>query len=149
MLFEHSHRLLAGTVALLTIGLAVSLWPDRRLRTLGIVAVVLVLLQALLGGLTVILRLPLLVRVAHLAMSQAFFATVLYLSYRTRAKATEVSPADLSSSVRGWLLVAAMASYLQLLLGAFVRHTGSGLACKTSILLCEGRAWPDFGPGCR
>jgi len=146
VLFEHSHRLLAGSVALLTIGLLFKLWPDERLRTIGIVAVVLVILQAVLGGLTVVLRLPLLVRVAHLAVSQAFFATVLYAAYRTRAS-QEPERVPISPAARGWLLVAALAAYVQLLLGAFVRHTGSGMACKTSVLLCDGQAWPDFGPG--
>jgi heme A synthase len=148
VLFEHSHRLLAGAVALLTVALAVKLWPDRRLRVLGIVAVALVLVQALLGGLTVLLRLPVLVRVAHLGVSQAFFATVLYLAYRTRdASVAEADAPAISTRARGWLLVAAVATYCQLLLGAVVRHTGSGMACKTSVILCEGQAWPDFGPG--
>jgi heme A synthase len=148
VLFEHSHRLLAATVSLLTVILAVRLywlWGDSPLRAAGITAVGLVLLQGFLGGLTVLLRLPLLVRVAHLGVSQAFFATVLYIAYQTRAQTTARVP--ISVSARSWLLVAALAAYLQLLLGAFVRHTGSGLACKTSVILCEGQAWPDFGPG--
>jgi heme A synthase len=148
VLFEHSHRLLAGAVALLTVVLTVRLWPVERLRSAAIVAVVGVLLQAVLGGLTVLLRLPLLVRVAHLGVSQAFFATLLYIAYETRAGASDRNErAPLSVAARGWLLVAACATYLQLLLGAFVRHTGSGLACKTSVLLCQGQAWPGFGPG--
>jgi heme A synthase len=146
ILFEHGHRLLAGTVLILTVALAVKLWPDPRLRTPGIVAVALVVFQALLGGLTVILQLPLLVRVAHLAMSQAFFATVLYLAYRTRER-EGLAQQPISIGARGWLLVAAVAVYCQLLLGALVRHTSSGMACDDSALLCKGRAWPDFGPG--
>jgi heme A synthase len=148
ILFEHSHRLLAGTVALLTVALAVKLWPDTRFRALGIAAVALVLLQALLGGLTVLLQLPLLVRVLHLAVSQAFFATVLFLAYGTRPDldTAAIAPA-ISSGSRVWLLIAALAAYAQLLIGALVRHTGSGMACETSVVLCKGQAWPDFGPG--
>ena len=146
ILFEHGHRLLAAAVTLLTVALAIRLWSVPSLRVAGIVAVLLVLSQALLGGLTVLLRLPLLVRVAHLAVSQAFFATVLYLAYQTRA-ATDAAAAPISVRARRWLAVAAAVTYVQLLLGALVRHTGSGMACKTSVLLCEGKAWPDFGPG--
>jgi heme A synthase len=149
VLFEHSHRLLAGAVVILTVVLAVRLWNDARLRTPALIAVSLVLVQALLGGLTVILRLPLLVRVAHLAVSQAFFATALYLAYQTRAASTEqpAGPSTISPGARRSLLIAALAVYAQLLLGALVRHTGSGMACETSMPFCKGSWWPDFGPG--
>jgi heme A synthase len=149
VLFEHSHRLLAGTVMILTVVLAVRLWHDPRLRTPTLIAVALVLVQAVLGGLTVILRLPLLVRVAHLAVSQAFFATALYLAYQTRAEGAAQPPGPPTTSTAGRrsLLIAALAVYAQLLLGALVRHTGSGMACETSMPFCKGRPWPDFGPG--
>ena len=143
VLFEHSHRLIAATVATLTAVLAFRLWPlGGLLRRLGLLALGLVLAQALLGGLTVLLHLPLLVRVAHLATSQAFFCTILGIAFATRPSA----PAPLTSRVpvaaRRFVGVAALAVYLQLILGAFVRHTGSGLACKTSVLLCDGAFWP-------
>src|SRR5581483_4493382 len=63
ILFEHGHRLIAASVATLTVVLAVRAFGDRRLRGLALAAAGLVLAQALLGGLTVLLRLPLLVRV--------------------------------------------------------------------------------------
>jgi heme A synthase len=42
--------------------------------------------------------------------------------------------------------LAALAVYVQILLGAFVRHTSSGLACANGIPLCQGRWWSDWGP---
>src|SRR5580692_8875172 len=80
VLFEHGHRLIAASVAALTTVLAVRTFSDRRLRGLSLLALGLVLAQALLGGLTVLLKLPLLVRVLHLATSQAFFAAILLLT---------------------------------------------------------------------
>ena len=54
--FEHTHRLIASTVGLLTIILAVWLWlvdPRRWVRVLGVAAVAAVILQGVLGGLRV------------------------------------------------------------------------------------------------
>lgn len=148
ILLEHGHRLVAATVATLTVVLAYRCFGDRRLRALGLSAAALVLVQAILGGMTVLLKLPLLVRVLHLATSQAFFATLLVLAVRV----LQVSrPAQAVSNGLRWparrgVLLAAGAVYLQLLLGAVVRHTGSGMACP-GLLACDGSAWPSFGPG--
>jgi heme A synthase len=145
VLFEHGHRLAAATVALLTASLAVLVFlrrRDRTLRALAALAVALVLVQAALGGITVVYKLPLLVSTGHLATSMAFFSTVIYLAHRLR-------PAERPPAAAGprWLVgAAALATYAQLVLGAFVRHTGSGLACNTRLPLCDGVLWPSFGP---
>jgi heme A synthase len=153
VLFEHGHRLIAASVATLTVVLAVRTFSDSRLRPLSLLALGLVLVQALLGGLTVLLRLPLLVRVLHLATSQACFAAILVLTARViqlgseGGSGTPKALATLSSGASRALGFAAAAVYLQLLLGALVRHTGSAMACQ-SALLCDGRLWPaGFGPG--
>ncbi len=145
VLFEHGHRLAAATVALLTVSLAVLVFRrrrDRSVRAMAVVAVVLVLVQAALGGITVVYKLPLLVSASHLATSLGFFSTVIYLAYRLR-------PAELPRAApgrRGLVGAAALATYGQMVLGAFVRHTGSGLACNTRLPLCDGVLWPSYGP---
>src|SRR5687768_10513304 len=61
ILYEHGHRLIASTVGFMTIILAVWIWrADQRpwMKTLGFVALGAVILQGLLGGLTVLLLLP-------------------------------------------------------------------------------------------
>ena len=70
VLVEHSHRLAAGTVVILTLVLAAMLREPtdaalRPLRPFGWLAVGLVFVQALLGGITVLLRLPTPVSTAH------------------------------------------------------------------------------------
>ena len=70
VLVEHSHRLAAGTVVILTLVLAGLLTATRdaalrRLRPFGWLAVGLVFAQALLGGITVLLRLPTPISTAH------------------------------------------------------------------------------------
>ena len=148
VLFEHGHRLIAAAVASMTCVLAVRTFSDRRLRPLSLLALGLVLVQALLGGLTVLLKLPLLVRVLHLATSQAFFAAILVLTARLIQAAGQTSETiPIPAGTRRALGIAAVAVYAQLLLGALVRHTGSALACR-SVLTCDGRLWPSgFGPG--
>ena len=128
--FEHGHRLIAGTVALLTWALAWGLWKkDERpwVRGLGLAAAAGVLLQALLGGLTVLLKLPAPVSIAHACLGQAVFCLLL-----AAAQATSPwfrAPAERTGGAL-WRLGAAAAAlaYLQLFLGAVVRHTGLGLA---------------------
>src|SRR5262245_1879863 len=59
--YEHGHRLIASTVGLLTIGLVVWLWrvePRRWVRRLGLAALAAVILQGVLGGITVLYFLP-------------------------------------------------------------------------------------------
>jgi len=145
ILFEHGHRLAALTVALLTVALAVLVFRAGRppaIRRMAVLAVALVLFQALLGGITVILGLPLLVSSSHLATSMAFFSTLIWLAHRLRP----AEPSRLPPGPRALVGVAALATYLQLVLGALVRHTSAGLACNTGIPLCDGRLWPPGGP---
>ena len=70
--YEHGHRMVATTVGLLTIVLAVWLWRAERrrwLRNLGLIALAAVIAQGVLGGLTVLFLLPKPVSIAHAAMS--------------------------------------------------------------------------------
>jgi heme A synthase len=144
VLYEHGHRLAALAVALLTVGLAVLVFrgpPDRTSRRMALGAVGLVGLQASLGALTVIYRLPLLVSASHLAVSLAFFCLIVALAHRLRPGGPDAPPRP-----RTLVRLALGAVYLQAVVGGLVRHTGSALACGTDLVLCEGRLWPDWGP---
>jgi protoheme IX farnesyltransferase len=149
VLVEHSHRLAAATVVILTLALAALLTAtrDARLRPLrpfGWLAVGLVVVQALLGGITVLLRLPTPVSTAHTATSLLFFLTLLYVAVRSRAApapTTGTPPPQLARMA----LVAAVAVFFQMVLGGLVRHSGAALAC-TDVPLCRGSLWPDAHP---
>src|SRR5262249_39124281 len=68
LFWEHGHRLVAASVGLLTIGLAVCLQIREKrpwVRRLGWIALAGVIAQGLLGGLTVKMNLPLVVSAAH------------------------------------------------------------------------------------
>jgi heme A synthase len=147
VLFEVGHRYIAGTVSVLTLALAVCMWRlGGWRRDAGVLAFCLVITQALLGALTVWLKLPLVVRVAHLAVSQAFFASVVWTVFATRTP--PAATATVTPGTRSLAAFAAVTVYLQLLLGAFVRHTGAGLACNASVLYCSGSSlWPAAQAG--
>jgi protoheme IX farnesyltransferase len=150
VLVEHSHRLAAGTVVILTLALAVMLatsaTPEhRRLRPFGWLAVVLVFVQALLGGITVLLRLPTPISTAHTATSLLFFLTVLYIAARSRPASALGAPAPLPPAAITLALLSAVALYFQMVLGGLVRHSGAALAC-TDVPLCRGAIWPVAHP---
>jgi len=134
VLFEHGHRMVAGTVALLTIGLALWAWrrePRRYVRMLALSAVLLVIVQAVLGGLTVLLLLPLALAVSHAACAQAFFCLTVALALITNPRWESYHRV---ASSEDWPRLPALAAlttaivYCQILIGAVMRHMGAGLA---------------------
>jgi cytochrome c oxidase assembly protein subunit 15 len=150
--FEHSHRLIAATVGMLTVVLA--LWLARReqrrwVRRLGGLAVGAVVAQGLLGGLTVLLFLPPAVSVAHACLAQTFFCLVVTLAVVTSPRWKDRAPESLSvafasNPVARIGAAAAALVYLQLLVGAVMRHTKAGLAIP-DFPLALGRLVPPLG----
>lgn len=121
--YEHVHRLIASGVGALTVILAFFLWRAKKLRLLGVAAVVLVLIQGLLGGLTVLYGLPDIVSVAHGVTAQAFLVLTVLISFLLSSEAREENKKLFQVGLVATLLV-----FLQLVLGAFMRHSESGLA---------------------
>lgn len=145
--YEHGHRMIAGVVGILTMILGLWLWrsePRVWVRRLGAAAVVAVLAQAGLGGLTVIFLLPTAVSVAHAGLAMAFFSITSALALVTSSSwHGKVEPAPTGPGVPLPRLAAltTLAVYAQILAGAVVRHTGSGLACP-DFPLCNGAVVP-------
>jgi heme A synthase len=143
VLVEHSHRLVASTVSLMAAILMIAAWVsakrtgDKKLAWLATGAFGLVLTQATLGGLTVLLRLPPVVSTAHLAVSQLFFLSLIYIAFRAQNDGRAPLPAKVQRMTAwGMGLV-----YVQMIVGAAMRHLGAGLAC-TDLPLCQGQLWP-------
>lgn len=121
--YEHSHRLLGALVGFLTLGLAAALWPQGgRLRALGLVAVVAVVTQGIVGGLRVVLLTDALAMV-HGPLAQAFFALVVALALVTSARMARPAPV-LDGATRGLTLASALLVYLQIVFGALLTHAG-------------------------
>lgn len=136
--YEHGHRLIASTVGFLTIILAVWVWkqdPRRWLKRLGAGALVAVIAQGALGGLTVLFFLPDAISIAHAGLAEIFFcltvAVALFTSPRWIAGygRSPSEPAGVDDLTLGRIATATtILIYAQILLGATMRHTGAGLA---------------------
>jgi cytochrome c oxidase assembly protein subunit 15 len=150
--FEHTHRLIASVVGLLTVILAV--WLQRRedrrwVRRLGWAALAMVVAQGLLGGLTVLLLLPTAVSVAHACLAQTFFCIVVTLAVVTSPRFRDRAPRSFSASFAANRLARLAAwvtglVYAQLLIGAVMRHTKAGLSIP-DFPLALGRLVPPLG----
>lgn len=131
--WEHGHRMIAGTVGIMTVLLA--LWIQfgkkcARIKKLGWIAVAAVILQALLGGLTVILLLPPAVSIFHACLAQTFLCILVAIAFFLRPDpAGPAAPAQSQPSafLFRFSVLTFAAIYLQLILGAVVRHTSGGV----------------------
>ena len=130
--YEHSHRLIGSTVGLLTVSLAVSLWladPRRWVRGLGLVAVVAVIIQGVLGGLRVVL-LQHHLAILHACLAQAFFALLVSLAVVTSRFWQDAAAAPRlvdGVRLRAAALTTAFLIYAQTVFGALLTHTGTRL----------------------
>jgi len=148
--YEHGHRLIASTVGFLTIILAVWTWkvePRRWIRRLAFAALGAIILQGLLGGLTVLLLLPAPVSVGHAGLAQLFLcATVSLALFTSRSWLTTQPPVD-DGRLRRMALVTTLLVYAQILLGATMRHTEAGLAIPDFPLAFGGIVPPVWNAG--
>jgi cytochrome c oxidase assembly protein subunit 15 len=149
IVYEHGHRMVASVVGMLMVILAIWLWlkePRRWVKQLGLVALLAVITQGILGGITVLLLLPTAVSVSHAALAQTFFCLTICLALFTSTE-WQQSPAKVEDSHRPSLHVLTVATtavvYVQLLLGAVMRHTKSGLAIP-DFPLAFGGLLPPF-----
>jgi cytochrome c oxidase assembly protein subunit 15 len=129
--YEHSHRLIASTVGFLTIIMAGWTWwieSRRWVRRLGFAALGAVILQGLLGGLTVLFFLPPAISIGHAALAQIFFCLTLTLALVTsHGWKTAKAPVD-DVMLRRIAGATTALIYTQILIGATMRHTHAGLA---------------------
>ena len=142
--YEHLHRLVASTVGFLIVVLAIWLWraePRRWVRRLGYLALAAVITQGILGGITVLWYLPDPISIAHASLAQIVFCLTTTIALVTSAgwkrgyRATESRlPAPGSripisdTTLERLAIITTAAIYIQIVIGATMRHTGAGLA---------------------
>ncbi len=145
--FEHTHRLLASGVGLLTTILMIWLWlKDSRswLKKLSGAAFLLVIAQGVLGGLRVRWHLDYL-GVPHGAIAQTFLILLCGIALATSRWWNQLDSQKTISVPRGlrshvlWLTVLI---FIQLLVAATMRHQHAGLAIS-DFPLAHGKIWPD------
>jgi cytochrome c oxidase assembly protein subunit 15 len=146
--FEHGHRMVAGSVTVLMFILMVWLArrePRRWVRGLGYAAMGAIVLQAVLGGVTVLLLLPPVVSATHACLAQTFFCLTVTIALVTspRWRAASAQSAGAADRTAARLALASLAAvYVQLILGAVMRHMDAGVAIPT-FPLAWGRLVPD------
>jgi len=131
--YEHGHRMIAGAVGILTLILALWIWrsePRRWVRRLGGAAVLTIVAQALLGGITVLFYLPVTVSVSHACLAQLFFCIAVSLALFTgrewRWDDSEFEDTS-NPSLRRLSVATTVLIFIQLMLGAAFRHHGFGI----------------------
>lgn len=132
-LAEHGHRLIASVVGLLTIGLAGWTWwrdPRAWMRRLGFAALGLVIFQGILGGLRVV-WVSLDLAIVHASVAQIFFAMLvamtLFTSKTWRTRNGVLPDSDAARRLRRLASASTVVIYLQIVLGALLRHPGRGV----------------------
>jgi cytochrome c oxidase assembly protein subunit 15 len=131
--YEHGHRMVATFVGFLMTVLAVWLWRKEQrtwLRRAGWIGLGMVITQGILGGITVLYLLPTPVSVSHATLAQTFLCLTVLLAFATSQewKQADVGVEEDRHGIRALTLLATGSVYIQLILGAVVRHTGSALA---------------------
>ena len=150
--FEHGHRMLAEFVGLLTIVLAAWTWrtDERRwMRRLSIAALAVVIMQGILGGLTVLYFLPPAVSTAHAALGQTFFSITVIIAIftsRTSVSASKGLFRPGGRRVARLALISVGVLYVQLILGGLFRHGGLTWwpHVTNSIVVIAMLAWTSF-----
>jgi heme a synthase len=129
--FEWSHRMVAGSLVVLTLAIAAwTLLVEKRswLRKLALAALGTVIAQAILGGMTVLFLQPPAVSSAHAALAQTFFCIAVCIAVFTGQKWVEEIPQVEFDTRRPSLFTLTLLSivvlYVQLILGAMFRHRG-------------------------
>jgi cytochrome c oxidase assembly protein subunit 15 len=129
--YEHSHRMIAGFTIFLTATIALWTWlADRRrwMKALAFGALGTIVVQAVLGGMTVLHFLPPAISTAHAAVAQTFFCIAAAIAVFTGQRWVEEVPPVAPDEGRPTLLALSLLSifilYVQLILGAMFRHHG-------------------------
>ena len=149
--YEHTHRLWASVVGLMTTILAVWIWrKDSRkwMKWLGLAAFLLVVAQGVLGGLRVTMHMNSL-GIFHGVVAQTFFVLTCAIALFTSRFWIELAAKQKTFSVprglRSHVLFVTIFIFLQLILGATMRHQHAGLAIS-DFPLAHGKIWPDTNP---
>ncbi len=146
ILYEHSHRLIASGVGFMTIILAGWIWMrDSRcwMKGLGVAALVLVIIQGLLGGYRVVWLKDWL-GLIHGCTAQLYFGMILAIALFTSP--SWLNRRRVPAMSRGWVFLVGILTLLiygQLILGAAMRHAHRGLSIP-DFPKAYGAWWPKI-----
>ncbi len=142
---EYSHRLTASIVSTLTVifALAVFVWARQRRTVIPtVIAVVLLIVQIILGAITVLYDLPQTIVTAHLGTALAFFAMMIVASGLLGEKQPVAGTYRSARRFAAVALTGAILTYGLLLSGSNVRGNSADLVCP-GWPLCGRAVIPD------
>ena len=150
-LIEYSHRLVASLVGVLILAVAIFAWRsyrgERWLLFPAIAALLILIVQVILGGITVLSELPPEIVLAHLATAEALVACMVLVYLVARRGPPEIRiqrhPTGRKDFFPILALISALAVYGLLMIGSYVSVSGAGSACGQSWPLCLGRLIPE------
>ena len=144
-LWEQSHRYWAAIVSILLIALCLSIYAwgrkNRQLLVLAILAPFLLVVQIILGGLTVLLKLEGAIITSHLATAEALFAVLITIAVMSGKPKTNREHPEKTQKFAKLAVVNALLVYGLLLSGSYVFNTGASLACPSWPLCSAAPSW--------
>ncbi|MGO4887922.1 COX15/CtaA family protein [Anaerobacillus sp. MEB173] len=146
---EYSHRAVSGLLGIMVIILAIVTWKKiphvRETKFLAVIAVLFIVFQGLLGAAAVMWGQSSAVLALHFGFSLISFASVLLLTIllfeENRPMQSKVPKITLK--FRNFIYFTIIYAYIVVYTGAYVRHTGSSLACS-GWPLCNGQVIPSL-----
>lgn len=145
---EWFHRLVAGILAIVmvfaTFKILSSAYLRKVLGTQIFVAMILLGIQVVLGGLTVLKLLEAKTVSAHLLNALLFYAVLLWMTFRIRRLASDPRSTrfyNIPASTKGLFLAATLALFAQIALGGMVSSNFAGMVCP-DFPKCHGEWLP-------
>lgn len=143
VMIEYFHRLLASLVGLLTLGFCVAVWKNpasrQKVGSFAVLAFFLLIVQIILGGMTVESDLNPLLIASHLSIA-ILFLTSLFLIF---LRLSDSQNSTRRSSGYYFFFLALVLLLIQLGLGGLVAAMNAGLACP-DFPTCQGLWWPPL-----
>ena len=147
---EYSHRFVAAITGLIVVGTGVTIWrshrEDRRLTTAFVLAFILLVIQVILGWVTVRTELNEWLVMAHLTVAESLLAMMLLIAVvgwtAFKGGHGEVST-QMTKTARNTFIGALVLMLGVMLSGAYTQATGATGACGDSWPLCAGSIFPD------
>ncbi len=128
--FEHGHRLIASFIGFLTIILSILIWKFEHriwLKKLGFIALFLVIIQGIFGGITVLFYLPQFVSTVHATLAQTFFCVVVGITFFLSKNFNDKKNIEITNENKFKLKrissLTTIFIFIQLIFGALLRHS--------------------------
>jgi len=129
--YEHGHRMMATFVGFITLVQAICLGFSNQqswIKKAAYASLLLVIIQGIFGGITVLFFLPPAISIIHGVLAQTFFICTIVIAYGISNERSQRIEVKESFEIRKYSLILLVMVYIQLILGALMRHTASGLA---------------------